>query len=104
MPSKPLIPTDPLDPTLRHSRREAIVILIAFAFLLIWSITFCYLVGYRPVDGPIGKVLGMPAWVFWGIGVPWLTANLFTVWFCFRFMANDPLDTPSDLPAENVNE
>ena len=103
MPNATSTPINRLDPTLRHSRREAVVILIAFAALLIWSVTFCYLAGYhQPVEGRIAKVLGIPAWVFWGVLIPWLAADLFTIWFCFRFMANDPLDQPSDPPPENV--
>jgi hypothetical protein len=33
----------------------------------------------------------MPSWVFWGVLVPWLVADLFALWFCFFFMADDPL-------------
>jgi hypothetical protein len=33
----------------------------------------------------------MPGWVFWGILMPWLFADLATIWFCFVYMVDDPL-------------
>ena len=33
----------------------------------------------------------MPSWVFWGVLLPWFVADLFALWFCFFFMADDPL-------------
>ena len=84
--------SDRIDTVVIHTRREAIWILVAFAVCLIWSVSWCYLTGYRtPDDGPLVTVLGMPSWVFWGVLVPWLAANVFTVWFCVFFMADDPL-------------
>ncbi len=88
---------DRLDPVVVHARREAVVILLAFVACLIWSISCCHLLGYRgPDDGPVAKVLGMPSWVFWGVLVPWIAADVFAVWFCFCFMADDPLATDED--------
>lgn len=81
-----------IDPVVVHTRREALWILAAFVVCLIWSVSWCYLAGYRaPDDGPLVTVLGMPSWVFWGVLVPWLAANAFTIWFCMFFMADDPL-------------
>ena len=73
------------------------VILAAFAVCLVWSVTWCYLAGYRgPGEAGLATVLGMPSWVFWGVLVPWLGADLFACWFCFFFMADDPLGECED--------
>lgn len=83
---------DQFDPLVLHARREALVILLAFGGCLIWSVGWCYLWGYPgPDSGPVSKVLGMPSWVFWGVLAPWIGADLFAVWFCFFFFADDPL-------------
>ena len=53
---------DQLDTVVVHARREALVILVAFAVCLVWSIGWSYLAGYgEPVDGRLATVLGMPA-------------------------------------------
>jgi len=88
---------DQLDPFVVHARREALVILAAFAVCLVWSIACSCLTGYgEPVDGGLATVWGMPRWVFWGVLVPWLGADLFGLWFCFFFMADDPLGESED--------
>ncbi|OHB79776.1 MAG: hypothetical protein A2V98_02720 [Planctomycetes bacterium RBG_16_64_12] len=88
---------DPLDPLVLHARREAVAILVAFAACLIWSVGWCYLAGYHePAEAPLATVLGMPSWVFWGVLIPWLAADLFGLWFCFFFAADDPLGESED--------
>jgi len=43
----------------------------------------------------IWLVFGMPAWVFWGIALPWLAVDLVAFWFCFFYMtAGTPRDPP----------
>lgn len=82
-----------IDPVLVHARRESLLALFFYAFLAICSLTVCWLLGYqRPANEPVATVLGMPRWVFWGVLVPWLVANLFTFWFCFYYMVDDNLD------------
>jgi hypothetical protein len=92
---------DRIDPLVLHARRETLVILAAFVVCMIWSIGCCYWLGYGGADGgsdggPVAQVLGMPSWVFWGVGVPWVAADLFAVWFCFFFMVDDPLGEVQD--------
>jgi len=92
---------DQLDPVVVHARREAVAILVAFAVCLVWSVTWCYLAGYgQPGEAGLATVLGMPSWVFWGVLVPWLGADLFGCWFCFFFMADDPLGEAPDEAGE----
>ncbi len=81
------------DPVFVHSRREAIVIFCLFLAGLLWAVPFCYLTGYPEQFDPSSfpAVWGIPAWLFWGIVLPWLLADAFTIWFCFWYMADDKL-------------
>jgi hypothetical protein len=90
---------------LRHARREGLVILAAWALALAWSVGYSHLYGYVRQDGEIREIrliLGMPAWVFWGIVIPWAVCLVFSVWFCFRFMADDDLGQDPDEGAGHV--
>lgn len=94
---------DELDPVFVHSRREAVVILLVWLLCLLWSVPYCYLNGY--IDGfepaEFSTTLGIPSWLFWGIGMPWVFANLVTIWFCFCFMKHDDLGQgPEDRAAD----
>ncbi|MBW3540439.1 MAG: hypothetical protein KY476_09220 [Planctomycetes bacterium] len=81
------------DPVFLHSRREAIVIFVVWLAGLVWAVPYCYVNGYVGNVEPesVATVWGIPAWLFWGIAVPWLAADLFTVWFCFWYMQDDDL-------------
>ena len=83
--------TSDLDPTFLHTRREAVLILIAWAVCLIWTVGYCALFGYDvPID-QLRYLLGMPSWVFWGVLVPWVAATLFSIWFALAVIADDDL-------------
>ena len=86
------------DPVFLHARREAIVIFCTWLVALIWAVPYCYMHGYNVADpSQIKTVFGIPSWLFWGIAVPWIVANLFTTWFCFGFMKDAELiDNPDD--------
>lgn len=79
------------DPLFLHARREAIVILAAWAACFAWSVTYCTQTGYNLSPESLATIWGMPRWVFFGIVVPWVTADVFAVWFCFFFMVDDDL-------------
>lgn len=88
---------DDYDALFLHSRRETIVLLIAFTFFLFWSVGVSYFSGYTDADEQnLRTVLGMPRWVFWGVAVPWMASNLFTFWFCLFYMKDDPLGEELD--------
>ena len=76
---------------LKHARREGRLILAVWALALVWSVGYGYFAGYNRPAGPIPLVLGMPAWVFWSVVVPWALSLLFSIWFCFFYMADDDL-------------
>ena len=86
-------PTEDYDPVFIHSRREAIVILCLWIVCLCWTIPYCYQHGYTTEVDPdnLGIVWGMPAWVFWGVLLPWMFATSFTIVFCLFVMRDDDL-------------
>ena len=95
------------DPVFLHARREAIVIFCTWLVALLWAVPYCYKYGYNIADpSQIKTVLGVPSWLFWGIAVPWIVANLFTTWFCFGFMKDAELvdgpDEAIESPLEHV--
>lgn len=82
-----------LDPLFVHSRREAVVIFFVWLAGLLWAVPFCYLNGYVGNVDPenVSTVWGIPSWLFWGIAVPWVVADLITVWLCFFYMKDHDL-------------
>lgn len=82
--------------TFRHARQEAILIFFAWAAALVWAVPYCYFAGFSTSPTSIDPetiplVLGVPSWVFWGLGFPWLVADVFTIWLCFFYMKDDDL-------------
>ena len=80
-----------LDPVYVHARRETRWILLAWVFFLVWTVGYAAINGYKPVEEGISLVFGMPAWVFWGVFVPWMAATVFSVWFGLVYMRDDVL-------------
>jgi len=76
---------------LRNARREALLIMSLWAAVLIWSVSSGYVFGYHQPASAVPLILGMPAWVVWSVVAPWIVCLLFSVWFCFVFMADDDL-------------
>ena len=76
---------------LRHARREGLLIMFVWAAALVWSVGCGYLLGYRRNAADLRLILGLPDWVFWSVVLPWGLVLLFSVWFCFFFMADDDL-------------
>ena len=76
---------------LRHARREGLLIMAVWAVALVWSVGAGWFLGYDRRADEIGLILGMPDWVFWAVVLPWGLALVFSVWFCFAFMADDDL-------------
>ncbi len=81
------------DPVFLHSRREAIIIFCVWLVGLFWAVPYCYLNGYGKDFDPqnFSTTWGIPTWLFWGILVPWIVADVFTAWFCFFYMKDDDL-------------
>jgi len=84
------------DPVYLNARREALIIFCVWAACLLWAVPYCYFNGYTSGDEAFqaesfATIWGVPSWVFWGIAMPWMAANVFTIWFCFFYMADDDL-------------
>jgi hypothetical protein len=71
-----------------------------WALALVWSVTAAYIGGYGRDPADMALILGMPDWVFWSVAAPWGVCLLFSTWFCFRYVADDPLGADAaDEPA-----
>ncbi len=81
-----------------NSRREAIVIFGAWFVALCWSVPYCYINGYGQKVDPeaLSTIMGIPSWLFGGILLPWIVADLFTIWVCFFYMKDDKLGRAGD--------
>lgn len=85
----------PDDPVFLHSRREALVILGLWAAAMLWVVPFSYFYGYHEVPNPdeLELILGIPAWVFWGVLVPWIVCTLATIGLCVWFIKDEDLES-----------
>jgi hypothetical protein len=81
---------------LRHARREGLLIMAVWAAGLVWSVGSGYVLGYHRDPATITLILGMPDWVYLSVVLPWGLCLLFSVWFCFFFMADDDLGRDPD--------
>ncbi|MEE2659832.1 MAG: hypothetical protein VX733_15085 [Candidatus Latescibacterota bacterium] len=78
--------------TFINARREAIIICLVWLVAALWSVPYCYSAGYHlPPGEPVQTIWGIPEWVVWGVAVPWLLADIFALWFCLGYMADDDL-------------
>ena len=77
------------DPLYLHARREAVMVLIVWLAGLLWIVGYCFFAAYDIPAGQIRLILGMPAWVFWGVLVPWLIIIGFSIWFGLFYIADD---------------
>jgi hypothetical protein len=106
------MPNAPTDRTFRHARREAVFVGVVLVLALGWTVGYCYLRGYRhppeswPVrtglagtaEPPVHLILGLPAWVVFGVIAPWLVCSAVTVWFGLFGMPDDDLGGDPDDP------
>tara|TARA_B100000029_G_scaffold141483_3_gene136697 strand:+ start:543 stop:932 length:390 start_codon:yes stop_codon:yes gene_type:complete len=85
-------------PVFLNSRKEAIVIFGAWFVAMCWSVPYCYINGYGHEVNPetFSTTMGIPSWLFGGILLPWIAADLFTTWVCFGFMKDDELGLAGD--------
>jgi len=84
------------DPEYLRSRREALWILLAWAACLVWTVFYSALAGYEKDIDNLRLVMGIPGWVFWGVGVPWITATVFSIWFSLYVMRDEDDVTADD--------
>ncbi|MEQ9411293.1 MAG: hypothetical protein RIK87_26505 [Fuerstiella sp.] len=91
------------DPLFTDSLYEARWILLMWLCCFVWTLTVCLTFGYPTSVQPetFPTVLGIPAWVAFGIALPWLIGDVVTIWFCLFCMKDGDLgaDPDDDMPA-----
>lgn len=95
-----------LDPVYVNARRETAVIIVICLALAAWSLGIASALGIGPLDpeqAVSSAVGGFPIWVIWSLFVPWIVGTLITGWFCFFFLADDPLESPDDVKPEPLH-
>ena len=86
----------------RVAWREMLIILVVWSVLCAWVVGVCAWQAYDEelsaslTGETITTVVGFPSWVVWGIALPWLVANVFTVWFCLAYMSDEDTEGPND--------
>jgi hypothetical protein len=77
------------DPEYLRSRKEALWILLAWTGCLIWTVSYSAIAGYDVEYDKLKFLFGIPAWVFWGVGMPWIVATAFSIWFSLSVMRDE---------------
>ena len=80
--------TDDLDPLVRSSLREALMVSGIWFGAMVWSVSVCAWMGYGRSVEDLKLVLGFPDWIFWGIVVPWLSCTVIS-WIFGAWFVND---------------
>ena len=79
------------DPVYQNSRRETFWILLIWAAFALWVVGVSGWLGFgHDPDTPVKTVFGFPAWVFWGVAIPWLGANIIIFYFSIKVIKDDP--------------
>lgn len=71
-----------------RTRREAMVAGLIWLVFFVWTVGVSYRMGY--VDNDFSTVMGLPAWIFWGVLVPFITATLVNSLYAFFYLEDDP--------------
>ena len=82
----------------RQSKRELFVMIAAWAVTGLWVLGYNSQAAYAAeTETPVRMLFGLPRWTVIGWLLPLLVANAFTIWFCLRFMRDEPME---DLPED----
>jgi hypothetical protein len=89
-----LVSQKPPTHAFRSALCETVVILIAWVLCCCWVVGYCGAFAFPSTSGDAAvdatsTTFGFPSWVVWGIAVPWVVTNLFTIAFCFLFLRDD---------------
>jgi hypothetical protein len=75
---------------MESSRREALGVAAVWIIACVWVVGYAFLNAYK-VEATPTLVLGMPAWVFWGVIAPWFVVLAVTVWAAFWGIRDEDL-------------
>ena len=94
------------DPLFVDSLHEAKWILVMWLTCFVWTLTVCLTQGYSRNVNPdsFPMVFGIPAWVAYGIALPWCLANIATFIFCLGYMKDGDLGADVDSDANEIVE
>lgn len=91
------MPSPSEDPVLKSARREGTAALLFFVLALLVTLVVCYCTGYVRDPKAVPRfILGFPAWVFWGVMLPWAACVAFGAWFAYRYMKDEDLGREAD--------
>lgn len=77
----------------RQSKRELYVMIAAWAVTGLWVLGYNSQAAYAAeTEVPVQMLFGLPRWTVLGWLLPLLVANAFTIWFCLRFMQDEPME------------
>ena len=73
-----------------RSFREAKWMLLIWFVSSVWTLGYCLTYGYALTDpNDLEISFGMPSWVFWGVGLSWLTTMLIIIGFALVGIRDD---------------
>jgi hypothetical protein len=88
------------DPVYVNARREGVLILVAWAVCMAWTVTYSYVFGYHVDPDSLSITLGIPTWIVWGVVAPWIAATAFSCWFALFYMVDDDLGKEAEATDE----
>ena len=84
-----------LGASFRQSKRELLLMLGTWLVFALWITASGSLLAFRdPGENP-ATLFGMPSWVVYTVGLPWLIADVWIIFFALRLMKDTDLDAPS---------
>ena len=76
-----------------QSKRELFVMIAAWVITALWVLGYNSQAAYAAeTETPVRMLFGLPRWTVIGWLLPLLVANAFTIWFCLRFMRDEPME------------
>lgn len=75
---------------LRNARREALFVAAVWIACCVYTCGYAALFAYRK-DPMLHLVLGMPAWVFYGIVTPWVVCTVVTCFYALWGIQDEDL-------------
>ena len=88
-------------PVYLNSLRETFLILLTWIVFAIWVVGYSLRYGYNLHSDTFSTVIGIPEWVFWGIGLPWILAIFVTIGFAVFVVKDDPLEESDEAPTDD---
>lgn len=90
-----------LPPPTPASRREALFVTALWILSGLYTVGYAARFAYRAEPNP-ALLWGMPAWVAWGVLLPWTVCTAATVWFALGWMQDEALGEEGTLDTEEA--